>query len=164
MIDSVHVRDFTHNQLAISDLILADDIHLKTSIPNINRSQVSILPNFKHIFKPGQDLYLYYEIYNLSLDRTGSSNYNVSYEIRKLREKKSGLAKIFKMFKKDQPHQTIVATSYNYQGNRKRENNYRILQLTDYQPGNYELHVKVKDDNKIATQEQYISFSIKSDK
>ncbi|MCH8127022.1 GWxTD domain-containing protein [candidate division KSB1 bacterium] len=160
--DSVLVRDFSQNTLALSDLILANNIRLQTSISEVNRNQISISPNFEHSFKPGQDLYLYYEIYNLNLDQNGLSNYTVSYEIRKLNKNPSGLSNLFVFFKKDQPDETVVVTIYNYQGNRKKENNYRILQLEDYEPGNYELHVKVEDRNNSYTNKQHISFQITS--
>lgn len=162
-VNSLYVRDFTVDNLEMSDLILADDIRLKTNISNINRSKVSISPNFTYSFKTGQDLYLYYEIYNLILDQNQLSDYTVSYKISKLKEKQKGLSKVFDLFKRDQPDKTIVETSYNYQGNRSRENNYRILQLKDYEPGNYELYVKVEDHNGAKKQSQHISFMIKSE-
>ncbi len=160
--DSVFVRDFSENTLALSDLILANNIRLQTSISEVNRNQLSISPNFEYSFKPGQDLYLYYEIYNLNLDQNGLSNYTVSYEIRKLKKNSSGLSNLFGLLKKDQPDETVVVTTYNYKGSRKSENNYRILQLNDYEPGNYELHVKVEDRNNSYTNKQHISFQITS--
>ncbi|MEE9169436.1 MAG: hypothetical protein V3U73_06690, partial [bacterium] len=57
----------------------------------------------------------------------------------------------------DQP---VVATSHIYQGNRTRENHYHILQLTGYEPGDYELVVDAEDQIRGVLNKREIKFRI----
>jgi GWxTD domain-containing protein len=159
-LDSLLVRDFASETLALSDLVLANEIRLRTDILNVSRSQIGISPNFDHSFRPGQDLYLYYEIYNLSLGFEGFSKYKISYTIRRLPDKPKGLSRLVKLLRGKASDQPVVATSHIYQGNRTRENHYHILQLTGYEPGDYELVVDAEDQIRGVLNKREIKFRI----
>ena len=61
------LRSFNSPSLDMSDIVLASKVDIDTEINGrINRKDYSILPNPTGIFSKDQDLYIYYEVYNLS--------------------------------------------------------------------------------------------------
>ena len=50
------------------------------------RERYLILPNPLKQYQQGAQAYFYYEIYNLQKDRFGATNYQVTYQIRTVKE------------------------------------------------------------------------------
>lgn len=160
-LDTLQIINPEKSKINISDIILANDIRLKTSITKINRTRIDITPNFDFSFGIGQDLFIYYEIYNLNKNQTGRTNYQISHIIRRLDPKGSLVSNLFTNLKLQKKNLPEVTTTFNYEGDKTHENHFRIIQLKNYEPGKYQLVVRVTDLNSNHTMEKFINFKIK---
>ena len=66
--------------LAVSDLLLASGIELKTSFPE-GRDDLRVTPNPLHTYGRSEPVFIYLEIYNLKKDRFGRTKYRISYRL-----------------------------------------------------------------------------------
>ena len=162
--DTLQVLASKKQSIDLSDLLLAKEIKLKTAIENVNRNRISVIPNFESTFRPGEDLYLYYEIYNLAPDSVQQTNYRIEHTIRQMPEKTALFSTILSTLGLKKQVLTKVVSVYNYSGNRRQENHYRILQLKDYASGFYRLDVNVEDINNRHRAEKTIWFQIQKNK
>ncbi len=70
------IRSFNSKDLILSDIILASDIEIGNKVKGrISRKDYSILLNPTGIFNEDNDLYIYYEIYNLDKDIKGLTDF-----------------------------------------------------------------------------------------
>jgi len=142
--DSLRVAPFPTDSLALSDLVLASEIRLKSEITRLNRSRIAVSPNFRRTYRVGQDLFLYYEIYHLSRNREGRSHFRISLVVQPA-SGKSPLQAFLSLLPGIDFTLPQVAVSSTLEGTRSQENQFRILQLRRYRPGRYRLTVQVTD-------------------
>ena len=158
--DSLAVTGFPRDSLALSDLLLAQEIRLQTDLARLNRSRILVYPNFTGEFRPGQDLHLYYEIYNLTLDGSGMSRFRTTLVVQP-EHGKNMLQALLSWLPGLSASLPRVAVTSTLEGTRRQENQYRILQLGRYEPGEYRLIVRVEDLNSGQVAERWIPFRIR---
>ena len=134
----------------MSDVVLASNIDLNSEISGrINRKDYSILPNPTKIFSKDQDLYIYYEVYNLAKDEKGLTNFEQTIILKKKGEEGISIGKlvgsVLKFIGVQGEEQQVGLTS-KYQTKDKDSQIYLQLDMADYDPGNYLLTVKIKDN------------------
>jgi GWxTD domain-containing protein len=144
------VRDFNLTSLQMSDVILAPKVERGTTVAGrINRKDYSILPNPTGIFSKDQDFYIYYEVYNLAKDEKGLTNFEQTITLKKKGEEGISIGKlvgsVMKFFGANNEEQQIGMTS-NYQTRDKDNQVYLQLDMSDYEPDNYLLTVRIKDN------------------
>jgi hypothetical protein len=159
-LDSLYVPATSLDSLNLSDIVLANQIRLQTSIVDVKRNKISISPNFTYSFLSGQDLFLYYEIYNLEKNENQKTNYRVSHIVRSLEKSRSIVSSFLTRVGIKKQIFSEVVTTFTYKGDQRNENHYRIVQLTDYPPGHYTMTVQVEDLVKNQTNERTIPFQI----
>jgi hypothetical protein len=76
--------------LTLSDVVLADRVERRTETP-AGRSDFLIDPNPPMRFAPGDAVHLYWEIYNLQPDTTGSIRYTAEVVLRVQSVERTGL-------------------------------------------------------------------------
>lgn len=130
----LQVETFGYDSLSVSDMLLARRIVEREQAP-YGRERYLILPNPLKQYRQGAQAYFYYEIYNLQKDRFGATNYQVTYQIRKLKEDGAEAA----------PEWT-TAVSYTHKGSRAWEPIYQVLNLETF-PGPRDFRVNVLDLN-----------------
>jgi len=142
------VKNFDNISLTLSDILLASNINRSPDEGTIKRRDISILPNPTSIFSKGQDLYIYYEVYNLSLAGKGTTDFRQNIILQK-KETKGLLGKIFTPVLKtvglDNEQKQVSLTS-NYQTEDRNSQVYLQLDMSVYDPGNYVLTVKIIDN------------------
>ncbi len=140
---------FKMNNLDISDIILADKITKdKNSDLPFKRNGISILPNPTDIFSSSKPIHIYYEIYNLILDKNGFTNFEQKL-ILKRKVKSSGLSKAINSVLNvvglgKQKEEVIITNKY-----QTKEKNPQIdfqYDMHNYQPGDYILTLLIKDN------------------
>jgi len=67
--DSIRIRDFSGDRLFLSDVVLAENITAK--------EEINIVPHFSNVVSKNNDIYLYFETYNLTLDDRGQARYKI---------------------------------------------------------------------------------------
>ncbi len=132
--DSVRLRDFSADRLMLSDVIVASSI--------TETSDLRIVPNFTNTFSRTENLFLYFELYNLLLDNESRGHYKVSANIRRRggRGLSGVVVSLFKDDKRSQIGSAFEITSYS------RDDRYYFgLDLSDIPAGEYELQLQIKD-------------------
>jgi hypothetical protein len=84
------VESFNRSALTLSDVVLADRVERRTETP-AGRSDFLIDPNPPMRFAPGDAVHLYWEIYNLQPDTTGSIRYTAEVVLRVQSVERTGL-------------------------------------------------------------------------
>lgn len=103
-------------------------------------------------------IYFYFEIYGLSLDSSGHSQYKVGYQIKQ--KSKKGLSSFFAKlnpFGKKTKKETI---SEDLTGQSRDEKVHIKLNFSRLRSGNYELTIKVKDKLRKIPREEKLTFAL----
>lgn len=142
------VRSFNKYSLDMSDLVFASKIsdNKQNNYP-LKRREISILPNPASMFSNKTDIFIYYEVYNLSLDKNGLGNIEQKLTIKNIDEK-SGLGKAVNsflgIFGLDSEPQEVTLTT-DYQLHEKNPQLYFQLDMNKYDPGKYLLTIEIID-------------------
>ena len=132
---TLNIRKFGTDSLQLSDLLLARRIVEMEGKP-VGRERYLILPNpLEQVTRAG-DAYFYFEIYNLTRDSYGSTNYEVEYQVRAMPEGEDV-----------ETGEWTTAVSYTHRGARAWEPIYQTLDLEAAVPGKRDFRVLVKDLN-----------------
>ncbi len=155
------LRNFDSSSLEMSDVVLASKVDADSAINGrINRKDYSILPNPTEIFSNNQDLYIYYEVYNLAKNEKDLTDFQQTIILKKKGEEGISIGKlvgsVMKFFGVNGDEQQIGLTSQ-YQTKDKDSQVYLQLDMSDYDPGNYLLTIKIKDNITGKEKEQHVN-------
>lgn len=143
------IRNFNSTELQLSDIILASDIENgKTIKGRIQRNNYFILPNPAGIFNGDNNFYIYYEIYNLVKNENGLTDFSQDIILQE-RDDEGVLGKIFSPVLKIigiDNSKKLISLSSNYQTKDKDSQLYLQLDMNGYEPGEYVLTIKIKDN------------------
>jgi GWxTD domain-containing protein len=129
----LEVRDFGGDSLQVSSLMLARRVVERTKAP-FGRNRFLILPNpVAKCERDGQASF-YFEVYNLTRNAFGSTQYEVTYQVQGLTDEDS----------EAQPEWSTAVT-YTREGTTDWEPNFLRLDLADIMPGPRAFRVVVKD-------------------
>ena len=141
---SLDVRDFSGDNLQLSDILLAYYVEEADDEQpgRILRDGVSVQPAPWGVFGVGDPIYLFFEVYNLGLEG-GRTDYEVEAQLVP-KDNSRGLARIARRIfgARDRG----VATGVEYQGDDSTAAEYLILDAADQEPGLYTLTVTVRDN------------------
>ena len=146
------LKDFTGDQLAVSDVELAARVSLVPEAQSRGRGRfvkgdVEVIPMASRTFAADQPVFIYYEIYNLARDEFGATRYRISYEIRSL-ERKSVAARVLgglgKMLSLDD-QDGVIRIEYEQLGEQAWENAFLELDMANSEPGIQLLKIRVTD-------------------
>ena len=142
------IKKFKEDELDISDIILAARIDKSsTDFTSIKRKNMSILPNPLQTFSHTNDVFIYYEVYNLTLDDNNSSNFEQNIIITKPTEE-TGIGNVINSvlgFFGIGDEDDIVTLTTNYQSFNKDTQVYLQLDMGNYEKGNYIIRVIIED-------------------
>jgi GWxTD domain-containing protein len=162
--DSLEIVDYLGDSLQMSDILLAQNIKTNEQ-PITDRQALEIVPNPTKSFEIGQQLYLFYEIYNLVKNsEMGKTNYNISTTVTLKEKPKKGIGKVFKGIKsvmglKSQNQK--VTSYYDYQGDSETERQYSIIDIKDWGFGTFVLSVNIQDVNSDQVVRKEVEFKIR---
>ncbi len=109
-----------------------------------NRGHISILPNPTFKFNKTDNVFTYYEIYNLSLNKNNRTNYSVNFDIHQKDESKSIWDFISGLFGKRNNYN--ISIQNNYSGTSRDVSNYLAFDISELEKGNYKFVMKIKDN------------------
>ena len=156
----VNVEAYGRDSLQMSDLELAWQIEEKETEGVFTKGGLEVIPMPTRMFREGEGVFVFYEIYNLTRDAFGQTNYRVEYTVR--RRIPGGLGKIATRFARtvSRGKREEVAVGYEQVGVQASEATYVELDLTESGKGRYELLVAVTDLNSERTVERRTTFGI----
>lgn len=148
---SLKIRKFSNNRLEISDLVMASDVSPHISNDSyIKRGDLNIKPNPTGLFTRSFPVYIYYELYNLSKNEEGLTDFQQNIIISPLnQEEKSGFGKFIS--------QVLTFLGITDEGKITMTSSYRTLEsdpqiyfqldFSNYAPGNYLITLNIRDRN-----------------
>jgi hypothetical protein len=149
MHSTMTIESFRYDSLQVSDLLLARNIEPKQTVQDISIDNIKYTPNIDRTYKKPQNIFLYFEIYNLYINgEQGNSKYQLEYSVR---YKKSGkdkewsignaLGRLFSFSR----NRFELATTAEYSGNTPVEKMYIEIDPSSLNPGMCLLTLKVTD-------------------
>ncbi len=139
-------QNFKTANLVLSDLVLSKEIKIEEQVPGgFWRNEYSILPNVTNTFDSKAPLYLYYEIYNLSLSSDKESNFEQTVTL-KPKEEEGFFDSILSTIGLKQSEKKLSLTSQ-YKLPNADQQMYLQLDMNNYPTGTYILTVTIKDKN-----------------
>ena len=75
------IKSFSKDTLNLSDIQLASDIQPSDRASQFVKNGYQIVPLPSLTINRKKPIFAYFEIYNLSLDSSGKSNYQIDYEV-----------------------------------------------------------------------------------
>ncbi len=159
----VIVEPYGRRELQISDLQLAWRIETELTGSRFSKGEVRVIPMPTRTYAKGQSVFVYYEIYNLSKDEFGQTNYEVSYTVTS-NENPGAVGFISSLTRWREGKREELSVTYRQQGTEDQGAEYVELELENRPPGKYLLKVTVRDVNNRETVEKGAVFVIaKSD-
>lgn len=143
----LRVPSYRHGKLRLSDIEMAASIEQTTGKGHFVKQNLEVIPLATRHYTQRHLIYLYYEIYGLSQDAFGQTDYQISYRL-KPRSGQSFGAKVLGGLEKlvgiDQNEEQI-AISYDQTGDADNVVNYLALDLSGSEPGEYVIEVAATD-------------------
>ena len=127
------------------------------------KGDIEVIPMASKAYRPGEPVFIYYEIYNLARDEFGATRYRISYRIRSLRRTNVGariLGGLGRLIGKREDG-NIISIEYDHVGTRPDERAYLELDMSTTVPGRQLLTIVVTDENSGQTGRSAISFDIR---
>ncbi len=144
--DSLRVEGYGGEGLRMSGIEIARRIAPTTEEGKFVKHGLEVIPMPSFTFKRDQDVFLYFEVYNLTRDAQGRTHYQVDYTTRKLEGGighlvLSGLGRLIGRRKKEDE----ITVSYELGGEATQEIIHTALDLRKGKKGDHTLQVTVTD-------------------
>lgn len=157
---TVDVKEYPEDRLRISDIQLAATIGETKLQERFKKGDVWVVPMPTRNYRGAQQVYAYYEIYNLKKDRFGQTRFKVKYVVRyvskpirgALGSVASGLRSLFRS------KRPSVSVSYEHEGAGPNEQGYLEIDLGKVKHGVNVLEVEIKDLVSGKSEEREIRF------
>ena len=157
---TVDVKEYSDDRLRISDVQLAATIGETKLQDRFKKGEVWVVPMPPRNYRGAQQVYAYYEIYNLKKNRFGQTRYKVKYAVRyvskpirgALGSVASGLRSLFRS------KRPSVSISYEHDGTEPNEQSYLEIDLDKVKHGVNVLEVEIKDLVSGRSEEREIRF------
>jgi GWxTD domain-containing protein len=136
---TLSTRNFDRD-LAISDVLFAQKIAgLETTSP-FARGALEVVPHPIRRYAAGSPVSVYFEVYNLGLDKAGVTDYEVEYRVVPHSSEKRGALDRFR----DEP--TVFASRFKGSGYSANQPLHLAIQSENLKPGLYDFMVQIKDE------------------
>ena len=157
---TVDVKEYSDDRLRVSDIQLAATIGETKLQDRFKKGEVWVVPMPTRNYRGAQQVYAYYEIYNLKKNRFGQTRYKVKYVVRyvskpirgALGSVASGLRSLFRS------KRPSVSISYEHEGTEPNEQSYLEIDLDKVKHGVNVLEVEIKDLVSGKSEEREIRF------
>ncbi len=146
------VPGYTGDTLMLSGIKLAVSIAPADSVAGLDgpfiRNGLEIVPNPARLYQRTDPVHFYYEIYNLALDESGRSSYQVELEVKSKDRPRNLFWRILKgidrLVRRADSEQSVLMVFEN-EGNRPDEYSYTSIDTGATPTGAYEMTVRVTD-------------------
>lgn len=141
----VDVESYHREGLRVSDLELAYRVsEAATDAGKFRKHGLNVVPMPSRTYGMGQNVFVYYEIYNLKKDEFGQTQYRVEYTMG---PKAGGVLSTLAQTLRGRSNKREVAVGYEQLGFQDSEVAYTELELGEARSGKYRLTVEVTDLN-----------------
>ncbi|OGG55509.1 MAG: hypothetical protein A3F84_29685 [Candidatus Handelsmanbacteria bacterium RIFCSPLOWO2_12_FULL_64_10] len=151
----IQVDAYGGKRLGVSDLELAWRVSEGQLRDKFSKGELRVIPMPTRTYRKGQNVFTYYEIYNLKPDGEGQTKYQVEYVIGQ--RERGILSRLVGTFAGKREEVTV---GYEGRGFREMEAAYKEIDLKVFEPGRYYLKVVVTDLNSGETAAKEASFGV----
>ncbi|MBI1937218.1 MAG: GWxTD domain-containing protein [Ignavibacteriales bacterium] len=142
------IKEFRESKMDISGIVLASAVEAGSPLDGaIIRKNISVIPNPTNKFTRSDQLFVYYEVYNLAMNREKLTSFDQEITIRKKDEDSQLggiLNKVGDILGIGKSGEKITLTSH-YQTLERNPQIYLQLDLSGYEPANYIVTITIKD-------------------
>jgi len=125
---------------AMSDLALARSIGPARDGSPFNRGALVVVPHPIRRYATGSPVPVYFELYNLGINRDGMTDYEVEYRVAPHKDEKRGLLDRFR------GGEAVVSSRFKASGYSASEPLHLTINTENLEPGLYDFMVRVKDE------------------
>jgi hypothetical protein len=136
---------FSKTALSLSDVQLSTDIHPATQGSRFVKNGAFVMPLPGMKASKDQPLYVHFEIYNLTLNDSGRTYYQIDYLVREAKSTKGVFSKIGEIFGGKRAGKSSVTLSQPRTGNWANPFEYVALDLSELRSRELLLTVSVTD-------------------
>lgn len=136
---NVSARNFDA-ELAVSDVLFAQKIAATSELSPFARGALEVIPHPIRRYAVGTPVPVYFEIYQLSLDERGLSDYEVEYRVVPSDDDKKSILDRF------DGGSTVFGSRFDGSGYNATEPLHLTIKSENLKPGVYDFIVRVKDD------------------
>jgi GWxTD domain-containing protein len=136
---NLSARNFD-GELAISDVLFAQRIAPAESSMPFMRGALVVVPHPIRRYAAGSPVPVYFEVYNLGVNREGVTEYEVEYRVAPHPDRKQGLLDRFR------GTDAVVSSSFKASGYSATEPLHITINSENLKPGLYDFMVRVKDE------------------
>ena len=134
---------YYHNKsLLCSDLMMAFDITANDHTQSMSKSNMTFRPNPSKQFKSNSPLYVYFEIYNLTKNNNGQTDYTVNYQVTDSKNSNSG--GFLRLFGRKKSSKISIESDRS--GNQIDGPEFTILDISSLNTGLKKLTINVQDN------------------
>ncbi len=153
-----NMSDYGGENVKMSGLILAESIAAKADQTEFVKNDLVVVPNPTKLFDRKRPVNIYFELYNLPVNRTSPASFFVEYNVRLLEEKNTSIfQKIGRIFKNPQPS---TSNKFERSSSQRTSYEYIALDMHKYVPGIYELEVVASVPTAEDTVSRKINFEL----
>ena len=162
--DSLTIEKFSADSLCLSSVVLASRVGaVDANLALYRKGELALIPNLRRQFETDSTLYLYYEVYNLTLDREAQTRFRIEYTIAPAPVGTSQFISAFKSFSRwlginERP--VAITSSFQASGTTAEEKLHHALALPSAKPGAYRLTLTVFDLNAEQRFSREVNFEI----
>lgn len=157
------VENYAEPQLAMSSVVLARADSTNPALTLHHENGVHLVPTLTAQFGAGEALYVYYEIYHLTLEAHYRSRFRLDYtimpEVKERAAVSRALTQLGKIFGLNRPG-ALIGSSFETTGERHDERFYHGLELLGQPPGHYRLTIRLTDRVSNQTVERAVNLQI----
>jgi hypothetical protein len=137
------IDDYSGANLAMSSIQLANKIEPAQEENQFVKNDLLIVPNPALQFEREEPIHIYFEIYHLSQKPDRKTNFAVEYSLTQTKSYRKGVKKLFRLF--GGRSKTSVTIRADREGQDEFSVEFLAIDISKYEPGEYELKVKVTD-------------------
>jgi GWxTD domain-containing protein len=136
-----YVPDFSVSSLTMSDVEVAYAIQASEEGSEFNKGALMVVPNPIRRCPQDRPLFLYFEIYNLPKDQHAKTSYTIEYRLTAVESQSSFFERLLGFGKK-----SSIAIHSAREGTQDWAAEHIALDVSDLEPGKYELEVTATDN------------------
>ncbi len=166
--ETITVEDFTGASLQMSDVVLASASTRISGTENsglalYQKDGVHLVPCLSYRFGADTPIYVYYEVYNLTLAANGQSRYRIDYVAESQQEAKSLVSRAFDRIGKllgKGARPVAITSSFESAGDQRLEKLYHSIAILGHPAGPYDLTIRLIDQISGQSAERRVTFEI----
>jgi hypothetical protein len=141
------IKTFAENysvpDLSISDIEMASLITSSQPGNKFNKNDLLVIPNPSKTYYKKKPVYIYFEVYNLQRNLTGSSKFTIEYTLTFLKGKKKNIKNLFGIF--GGGGKSSIATTIEREGKEELSVEFLAIDVSKVKSGKHELEIKITD-------------------